>query len=434
MLDLNRIRSEPDAVKAGLARKGVPSSEVDEVLALDERRRDAIVRAETLKSCRNEVSKQIGALKKQGADTSAAQAQMRLAGEEIAALDLVSVQAEAQLRDRLLRIPNIPGAMVPDGPGESANRVEKIWGEAPKMAFDPRPHDELGVALGILDFEAAAKISGARFVVLRGAGAALERALISFMLDLHTREHGYTEVLPPYLVKPHALEGTGNLPKFEADLFKVNGGDFYLIPTAEVPVTNLHRDEILEESRLPIRYCAFSPCFRSEAGSYGKDTKGMIRQHQFHKVELVKFVHPDASYDELEGLTRDAEEVLEALGLHYRRITLCTGDMSFSSAKTYDLEVWLPSQGRFREISSCSNFEDFQARRAAIRFKPAGGGKPRFVHTINGSGLAVGRTLVAILENYQREDGSVVVPEVLWPYLGGLEVIGQRTSEGSGER
>jgi seryl-tRNA synthetase len=280
------------------------------------------------------------------------------------------------------------------------------------------------VALGILDFEAAAKISGARFVVLRGAGAALERALISFMLDLHTREHGYTEVLPPYLVKPHALEGTGNLPKFEADLFKVDGGDFYLIPTAEVPVTNIHRDEILEESRLPIRYCAFTPCFRSEAGSYGKDTKGMIRQHQFHKVELVKFVHPEASCEELEGLTLDAEAVLEALGLHYRRITLCTGDMSFSSATTYDLEVWLPSQGRFREISSCSNFGDFQARRAGIRFKPFGGGKPRFVHTINGSGLAVGRTLVAILENYQREDGSVAVPTVLQPYLGGLGVIG----------
>jgi seryl-tRNA synthetase len=422
VLDLNRFRTEPDAVKAGLARKGVPPSEVDEVLALDERRREAIVRAEALKSHRNEVSKQIGALKKQGADTAAAQAQMRLAGEEIAALDLVSVGAEAEVRDRLMRLPNIPGGTVPDGRDESANRVEKAWGEAPKMSFEPKAHDELGVALGILDFEAAAKMSGARFVVLRGAGAALERALISFMLDLHTRRHGYAEVLPPYLVKPHALEGTGNLPKFEADLFKVDGGEFYLIPTAEVPVTNIHRDEILDESRLPVRYCAFTPCFRSEAGSYGKDTKGMIRQHQFHKVELVKFVHPDTSYEELESLTRDAEEVLEALGLHYRRITLCTGDMSFSSAKTYDLEVWLPSQGRFREISSCSNFEDFQARRAGIRFKP-GGGKPRFVHTLNGSALAVGRTLVAILENFQREDGSVVVPAVLRPYLGGLEIV-----------
>lgn len=424
MLDLNRIRTDPDTVKAGLARKGVPPSEVDAVLALDERRREAIVRAEALKSRRNEVSKQIGALKKQGADTSTAQAEMRLAGEEIAALDLASAQAEAETLDRLMRIPNIPSAMVPDGPGEAANRVEKVWGEAPEMAFEPKAHDDLGVALGILDFEAAAKISGARFVVYRGLGAALERALISFMLDLHTRKHGYTEVLPPYLVKPHALEGTGNLPKFEAELFKVNGGEFYLIPTAEVPVTNLHREEILDASRLPIRYCAFTPCFRSEAGSYGKDTKGMIRQHQFHKVELVKFTHPDASYAELDGLTADAEAVLEALGLHYRRITLCTGDMSFSSAKTYDLEVWLPSQGRFREISSCSNFEEFQARRAGIRFRPEGGGKPRFVHTINGSGLAVGRTFVAVLENYQRKDGTIEVPRVLRPYLGGMEVIG----------
>jgi seryl-tRNA synthetase len=277
------------------------------------------------------------------------------------------------------------------------------------------------VALGILDFERAAKMSGARFVVYRGAGALLERALISFMLDLHTRRHGYTEVLPPYLVKAHALVGTGNLPKFESDLFKVDGGEFYLIPTAEVPVTNLHRDEILDEDQLPVRYCAFTPCFRSEAGSYGKDTKGMIRQHQFHKVELVKFVRPEDSYDELESLTADAEAVLRELGLHYRKVLLCTGDMSFSSAKTYDLEVWLPSQGRFREISSCSNFEDFQARRANIRYRPAGGGKPRFAHTLNGSALAVGRTLVAVLEQNQRADGSVELPGALRPFLGGLE-------------
>jgi seryl-tRNA synthetase len=424
MLDLNRIRTEPDAVKAGLARKGVPGSEVDAVLDLDERRRQAILKAETLKSRRNEVSKQIGQLKKQGADTAEVQAEMRAVGEEIAALDQAASEAEAATRDRLLRIPNLPSDTVPDGTDETANRVDKVWGAPPSMSFVPRAHDDLGVALGILDFEAAAKISGARFVVYRGLGAALERALISFMLDLHTRRHGYTEVLPPYLVKPHALEGTGNLPKFEADLFKVDGGAFYLIPTAEVPVTNLHREEVLEEAQLPIRYCAFTPCFRSEAGSYGKDTKGMIRQHQFHKVELVKFAHPDRSYEELEGLTGDAEAVLEALGLHYRRVTLCTGDMSFSSAKTHDLEVWLPSQGKFREISSCSNFEDFQARRAGIRFKPAGGGKPRFVHTLNGSGLAVGRTWVAILENYQREDGTVDVPEVLRPYLGGVATLG----------
>ncbi len=424
MLDLNRFRTEPDAVKAGLARKGVQPSEVDAVLELDEKRRQAIARAEALKSRRNEVSKHIGLLKKQGADTAVAQAEMRAAGEEIAAFDKAAAEAEAEVRDRMLRIPNIPHVSVPDGPDETANQVESVWGEAPRLGFEPKAHDDLGTALGILDFERAAKISGARFVVYRGAGAALERALISFMLDLHTRRHGYTEILPPYLVKPHALEGTGNLPKFEAELFKVNGGEFYLIPTAEVPVTNLHRDEVLEESQLPIRYCAFTPCFRSEAGSYGKDTKGMIRQHQFHKVELVKFVHPDTSYAELDSLTADAEAVLRALGLHYRRITLCTGDMSFSSAKTYDLEVWLPSQGRFREISSCSNFEDFQARRANIRYKPAGGGKPRFVHTINGSGLAVGRTLVAVLENYQREDGTVAVPEGLKAYLGGMETLG----------
>ncbi len=281
----------------------------------------------------------------------------------------------------------------------------------------------MGVALGILDFERAAKISGARFVVYRGLGAALERALISFMLDLHAREHGYTEILPPYLVKARALEGTGNLPKFEEDLFKVDGGAFYLIPTAEVPVTNLHRDEILEEESLPIRYCAFTPCFRSEAGSYGKDAKGMIRQHQFHKVELVKFSKPEESYRELELLTSDAESVLEALGLHYRRVTLCAGEMSFSSAMTYDLEVWLPSQERFREISSCSNFGDFQARRANIRYRPKGGGKPKFVHTLNGSGLAVGRTVVAILENCQQADGSVAIPEPLRQYMGGLERI-----------
>lgn len=427
MLDLNFLRNDPDAAKAGLARKGVPPSEVDDILALDEGRRGVLARAEALKSKRNEVSKQVGLLKKQGADTQGIQAEMRAVGEEIAALDASAAEAEAKVRDRLMRVPNIPSATVPDGPDETANRVEKVWGAPPVFDFAPRAHDELGVCAGLLDFEAAAKISGARFVVYKGMGAALERALISFMLDLHTRTHGYTEVLPPYMVKAHALEGTGNLPKFASDLFSVNGGEFYLIPTAEVPVTNLHREEILEESALPIRYCAFTPCFRSEAGSYGKDTKGMIRQHQFHKVELVKFAHPGSSYNELEGLTCDAEAVLQALGLHYRRVTLCTGDMSFSSAKTHDLEVWLPSQGRFREISSCSNFEDFQARRASIRFRPAGGGKPRFVHTLNGSGLAAGRAWVAVAENYQRADGTIAVPEVLRPYLGGAETIGAQS-------
>ena len=422
MLDLNRMRQEPDAVKAGLARKGVAGSEVDAVLTLDAARREKLLKVEALKARRNQVSKEIGALRRQGQDTEAAQADMRAVGEEIQELDRLVADEDARIRDQLLRIPNIPHDSVPEGPNESANRVEKIWGEPPAFGFEPKTHDELGTALGILDFERAAKISGARFVVEKGMGAALERALISFMLDLHTHSHGYTEVLTPYLVKAHALEGTGNLPKFEEDLFKIEGGQLYLIPTAEVPVTNLHRDEILDEALLPIRYCAFTPCFRSEAGSYGKDTKGMIRQHQFHKVELVKFCQPERSYEELEGLTRDAERVLEALGLHHRRVTLCTGDMSFSSAKTHDLEVWMPSQGRFREISSCSNFEDFQARRANIRCRPHGG-KPRLVHTLNGSGLAVGRTLVAILENCQRQDGSVVIPSVLRPYLGGRDLI-----------
>ena len=424
MLEIGRLRSEPEAVKAGLRRKGADPGDVDRVLGLDERRRTTIAATEALKARKNEVSKQIGALKRGGGDTAALQAEMRAVGDRVQAMDQEVASLDAEIRSLMLRIPNLPHASVPDGPDESANRVEKVWGEPPTLNFEPRAHDEIGTALGILDFERAAKISGARFVVYRGAGAMLERALISFMLDLHTSRHGYTEVLPPYLVKAAALEGTGNLPKFEQELFKVDGGEFYLIPTAEVPVTNLHRDEILEEAQLPVKYCAFTPCFRSEAGSYGKDTKGMIRQHQFHKVELVKFAHPEHSYEELEGLTKDAEAVLEALGLHYRRITLCTGDMSFSSAKTHDLEVWLPSQGRFREISSCSNFEEFQARRANIRFRPEGGGRPRFVHTLNGSGLAVGRTLVAVLEQYQRADGSVALPPALRPYCGGRDTLG----------
>ncbi len=423
MLSLQSIRDNPQAVAEGLARKGVDPSEVEALLAEDRRHRELLREAEALKAERNARSKEIGRLKKAGGDTEAVQAEVRALGERIAALDREAAEREAALRDRLLRIPNLPHPSVPDGPDETGNVVVKVWGEPPRLPFPPRAHDELGAALGILDFERAAKVSGARFVVYRGAGALLERALIAFMLDLHTSRHGYTEVLPPYLVKAEALYGTGNLPKFEADLFRVDGGAFYLIPTAEVPVTNLHRDEILEEEALPLSYCAFTPCFRSEAGSYGKDVKGMIRQHQFHKVELVRFAHPDRSYEELERLTGDAEAVLEALGLHYRRVLLCTGDMSFSSAKTYDLEVWLPSQGRYREISSCSNFEDFQARRANIRFRPQEGGKPRFVHTLNGSGLAVGRTVVAILEQYQREDGSVALPEALRPYCGGRDTL-----------
>jgi seryl-tRNA synthetase len=423
VLDLHAIRSAPESYRAGLARKGVPPEDVDALLGPDAARREILVRVEALKARRNEASREIGRLKKSGEDTSAIQAQMRAEGDEIQALDRQIQDIEQEIQGRLLRIPNVPHASVPDGEDASANVVVKTWGKPPRMDFPPRSHEEIGTRLGLLDFERAAKLSGSRFVVYRGAGALLERALISFMLDLHTTRHGYTEVIPPYLVKPEALVGTGNLPKFEADLFKVDGGDFYLIPTAEVPVTNLHRDEILEEADLPISYCAFTPCFRSEAGSYGKDVKGMIRQHQFHKVELVKFARPGESYDELERLTSHAEAVLEALGLHYRRVLLCAGDMSFSSAKTYDLEVWLPSQGCFREISSCSNFEDFQARRANIRFRPEGGGKPRWVHTLNGSGLAVGRTFVALLEQGQRADGSVEIPGALRPYCGGKDSI-----------
>jgi len=423
VLDLHALRSAPDSFRVALARKGVPPEEVTALLEHDAARREILVRVEALKARRNDASRQIGQLKKAGEDTGALQAEMRAQGDEIQALDRRLQEIEAEIQGRLLSIPNRPHASVPDGADASSNVVVKTWGDAPRLDFQPRSHEEIGLRLGILDFERAAKLSGSRFVVYRGAGALLERALISFMLDLHVTRHGYTEVIPPYLVKAEALVGTGNLPKFEADLFKVDGGDFYLIPTAEVPVTNLHRDEILEEADLPLSYCAFTPCFRSEAGSYGKDVKGMIRQHQFHKVELVKFSRPEESYEELERLTSHAEAVLEALGLCYRRVLLCAGDMSFSSAKTYDLEVWLPSQDCFREISSCSNFEDFQARRANIRFRPAGGGKPRLVHTLNGSGLAVGRTFVALLEQFQRPDGSVEIPRVLRPYCGGKDSI-----------
>ncbi len=422
MLDIRFFRSQPEAAKAALARKGIEESQVDELLAMDAAFRKSTARVEKLKAQKNDMSGEIGVLKRRGADTTAVQLEMRSMGEKIALLGEEAEGLGNKIKDVLIRIPNVPHVSVPDGPDDSSNLVVSTWGNKPVFDFTPKAHDALGTDLGILDFRRAAKISGARFVVYRGAGAAIERALITFMLDLHIKKHGYTEILPPYLVKAAALFGTGNLPKFEDDLFKVDGGDYYLIPTAEVPVTNLHAGEILEEAALPIRYCAFTPCFRSEAGAYGKDTKGMIRQHQFHKVELVKFADPSTSYDELEMLTDDAEAVLRTLGLHYRKVLLCTGEMSFSSAKTYDLEVWLPSQGKYREISSCSNFEEFQARRAKIRYRPAVGGKPRFVHTLNGSGLAVGRTFVALLEQCQRADGSVGIPEVLRPYCGFSEV------------
>lgn len=423
MIDIQRIRNNKEEVIELLSRKNVPSEIIEKAFALDEDWRSKTTEVEQLKARKNALSKEIGKLKRENKDASEVLAEIEKISHSIEEIEVLAQEKEAELKNLLLIIPNTPNIDVPVGKDETYNREEKKWGEIPSFDFEPKSHDELGEQLGIFDFQRAAKISGARFVVCKKMGAALERALINFMIDVHTKENGYIEVLPPYLVKAAALYGTGNLPKFEADLFKVDGGEFYLIPTAEVPVTNLHRDEILSEEDLPISYCAFTPCFRSEAGSYGKDTKGMIRQHQFHKVELVKFAHPDNSYNELEKLTRDAERILEYLNLPYRRVTLSTGDMSFSSAKTYDLEVWLPSQSLYREISSCSNFEDFQARRAQIRFKPKGGGKTRFVHTLNGSGLAVGRTVVAILENYQRKDGSVVIPEVLRKYLNRAEII-----------
>jgi seryl-tRNA synthetase len=422
MLDLQKIRNNREEISKSLEKKGIDRQKIEEIYEADIVWRKSLSEVEALKAKKNSVSKDIGKLKREGKDTSAVETEMRSLGDEIARLEEDAKGGEEKLKDFLSWLPNCPHQSVPAGKDETFNREEKKWGELKQFDFEPKAHDEIGENLKILDFERAAKISGARFVVYRGLGAAIERALINFMIDIHTKENGYTELIPPYLVKAEALFGTGNLPKFESDLFKVSG-DFYLIPTAEVPVTNYHRDEILDEESLPVSYCAFTPCFRSEAGSYGKDTKGMIRQHQFHKVELVKFSHPDNSYESLEKLTSNAEQILELLELPYRRMILSTGDMSFSSAKTYDLEVWLPSQKAYREISSCSNFEDFQARRANIRFKPQGGGKPRLVHTLNGSGLAVGRTVVAILENYQRKDGSVEIPKALRPYLSGLEAI-----------
>ncbi len=417
MLAIRTIRENPDLVRKALADRGA-DVDLDRLLELDARRRSILQELEALRARRNQVSKEVGRIKRDGGDASALMAEMREVGSRIKALEAELREVEPGLDAILMQIPNIPHESVPVGRTEEDNEVVRTWGEPRDLGFEPLPHWELGERLGILDFERAAKITGARFVVLRGLGSRLERALIQFMLDLHTAEHGYEEVWPPFMVNSRAMTGTGQLPKFEEDLFHVTGTDYYLVPTAEVPVTNLHADEILREEDLPVRYTAYTPCFRAEAGAYGKDTRGMIRQHQFDKVELVKFAHPDSSYDELESLTRNAEEVLRRLGLPYRVVTLCTGDLGFSSAKTYDIEVWIPSQGVYREISSCSNFEDFQARRADIRFRPRGEKGTRLVHTLNGSGLAVGRTLVAILENFQQEDGSVIIPEALRPYMG----------------
>jgi seryl-tRNA synthetase len=421
MLDLAFVRDNLPLLEEKLRQRGMDPAEVlKDFREIDTQRRQAITQMETLKAERNRASEDIARLKKSGQDASAEVEKTKALREKSQELEKAAEEQDARLRQILTNIPNVPHASVPVGHGAEANVEVRRWGMPPKLDFPPKPHWELGEQLGILDLERATKLTGARFAVYWDLGAKLERALANFMLDLHTREHGYTEVLPPYLVNSDSMYGTGQLPKFAADLFRVPHGekDLWLIPTAEVPVTNLYRDETLDAGRLPVCLTAYTPCFRSEAGSYGKDVRGIIRQHQFQKVEIVKFARPERSYDELEALTRNAEEVLQKLGLHYRVMGLCTGDLGFSSAKTYDIEVWLPGQQVFREISSCSNFESFQARRANIRFKPEGKGKTEFVHTLNGSALAVGRTWLAILENYQQADGSVIIPEALRPYMG----------------
>jgi seryl-tRNA synthetase len=421
MLDLNFVRTNLALVEEKLRLRGMnPADVLGAFQALDSERRQAITEVETLKAQRNRASEEIAKLKKGGQDATAQMEESKILRDRIQELEKSAQDLETRLRDLLAGIPNLPSDSVPVGKSPDDNVEVRRWGAAPKFDFTPKAHWELGEQLGVLDQERGAKLAGARFAVYWDLGAKLERALANFMLDLHTREHGYTEILPPYLVNSESMYGTGQLPKFAEDSFRVPHGekDLWLIPTAEVPVTNLFRDEVLDGNRLPVSLTAYTPCFRSEAGSYGKDVRGIIRQHQFQKVELVKFAHPTQSYEELEKLTHHAETVLQKLGLHYRVMALCTADMGFSSAKTYDIEVWLPGQNLFREISSCSNFEAFQARRANIRFRPEGKGKTEFLHTLNGSGLAVGRTWVAIVENYQQADGSVVVPEVLRPYIG----------------
>ena len=421
MLDTRLVRDDPEGVKARLARRH--SAEADAALArlleVDARRRPLVVEVESLKAERNRASGAIGKKAQAGEDVSARREETRALGDRIKALEGQLAAIEAERDATMLDIPNLPHPSVPDGRTSEDNPEVRRWGKPPQFAFAPKPHWELGEGLGLLDFARGAKLAGARFTLYWGAAARLERALITYMLDLHTGAHGYQEVLPPFIVNEAALVGTAQLPKFRDQLFKLEGYDWYLVPTAEVPVTNIYRGEVLAEKDLPRSFTAYTPCFRSEAGSYGQDVRGLIRQHQFNKVELVKISHPDRSYEDHERLTRDAEAVLHGLGLHYRVIELCTGDVGFASAKTYDLEVWLAGQGVYREISSCSNCEDFQARRANIRFRD-GQGMLRFVHTLNGSGLAVGRTLIAILEHYQQADGSVVVPEALRPYMGGL--------------
>ena len=426
MLDLNFVRDSFELVRTALQTRGVAPEAFDDFTRADAERRRLIAESDQLNAQRNAASREIGGLMKEGRREEAEGRRLQVGElkERITELDHLREQSEAEMREFLSTLPNIPHESVPVGRDESANVELRRWGNKPEFGFQPRDHVDLGIGLGILDLERAAKISGARFAILNGAGAQLSRALVNFMLDVQTRENGYRETLPPFIVNTATLFGTAQLPKFEDDLFKLTDErGLYLIPTGEVPVTNYHRDEILEASALPLKFAAYSPCFRSEAGSYGRDTRGIYRQHQFEKVELVKLSLPEASYDELESMTRDAESILQKLGLHYRVVEHVTGDLGFSAAKSYDVEVWLPSYNEFKEISSCSNCTDFQARRAQIRFRRAGGAKPEFVHTLNGSGLAVGRTWIAILENYQQPDGTVVIPETLRPYMGGLREI-----------
>lgn len=427
MFDVRLLRSDLETVKTAMKNRGKELEEIESFTELDVTRRELLQEADTLKNRRNTVSQEVAQLKRAGENADELIAEMKTVGDRIKQLDDEIRQLEEKLQALMLSIPNMPHVSVPVGASEDDNVEIRRVGNVQAFGFEPKAHWDLAQELGILDFEAAAKVTGSRFVFYRGLGARLERALMNFMMDLHSGEHGYEEILPPYIVNRDSLTGTGQLPKFEEDVFKLQGqSEYFLIPTAEVPVTNFYRDDILTADQLPVNFVAFSGCFRSEAGSAGRDTRGLIRQHQFNKVELVKLVKPEESYQELEKLTEHAETVLLKLGLPYRVVTLCTGDLGFSSAKTYDLEVWLPSSGTYREISSCSNFEDFQARRAGIRFRRDAKSKPEFVHTLNGSGLAVGRTVAAILENYQQADGSVVIPEVLVPYMGGVKVISKR--------
>lgn len=422
MLDINYIKENPDAVRKML-RNRKNDADLDHLLETDNQRRDLLNKIEVLRHEKKESSRKFGELKQRGETDEALLKTVSEIGDKIQALEEQYKVTEAEYNSLILTFPNVPYETVPEGADDSFNRVERTWGDKPVFSFEPKPHDVLAEKLGIIDFKRAGKITGSRFTTYVGNGARLERALINFMLDVQTKENGYTEMLPPFIVNSKSLTGTGQLPKFESDLFRLNFRDYYLIPTAEVPLTNHYADEILPAERLPVKMVAYTPCFRSEAGSYGQDVKGLIRQHQFNKVELVRLCHPDESWKQLEELTDNAESILRKLNLHYRVVTLSTGDMGFSSAKTYDLEVWLPSEGKYREISSCSNFTDFQARRASIRFKDAEAGKNRFVHTLNGSGLAVGRTVVAILENYQDADGNIIIPEALRPFMDGKEVI-----------